>query len=133
MSSSIRRATCSCRKVELICTGEPRRVYACACTECQRCTGTAFSYRAIYPQAAIVSKKGEIKSWRRTGPSGGWLEQHFCTTCGSVVFMTAQGLKDAISLSVGCLEEPGFPAPQMLHWPQRRHQWLCLDGIPEAG
>jgi len=47
--------------------------------------------------------------------------------------MTAQGLKDAISLSVGCLEEPGFPAPQMLHWPQRRHQWLCLDGIPEAG
>lgn len=133
MHDLMRTAACSCRKVEIICAGEPRRVYACSCAECQRCTGTAFSYRAIYPETAITSKKGETKSWRRTGSSGGWLEQHFCADCGSVIFMTAEVLKDAISLSVGCLEDPDFPPPQMLHWPQRRHQWLCLEGIPEAG
>ena len=133
MHSAMRKATCSCRKVELICAGEPRHVYACSCTECQRCTGTAFSYRAIYAATAIISQKGETKSWCRTGPSGRWLKQHFCVACGSVLFMTAEVLKDAISLSVGCLEDPDFPPPQVLHWPQRRHQWLCLEGIAEAG
>ncbi|WP_455550982.1 GFA family protein [Cupriavidus gilardii] len=45
-----RTAACSCRGVELILAGEPRRVYACSCLECQRCTGSAFSYRAIYAE-----------------------------------------------------------------------------------
>jgi hypothetical protein len=65
--------------------------------------------------------------------SGGWLEQHFCPHCGSVVFMTAEALKNGISVSVGCMEDPDFPPPQMLHWPQRKHRWLCLENVPEAG
>jgi hypothetical protein len=83
----LRRATCSCRQVELICCGEPRRVYACSCVECHRCTGTAFSYRAIYTDAAVATRRGKTRSWRRTGGSGAWLEQHFCVECGLVVFM----------------------------------------------
>ncbi|WP_352592488.1 GFA family protein [Mesorhizobium sp. M0028] len=127
-----RTATCSCRAVELILTGEPRRVYACSCLECQRCTGTAFSYRAIYADAALVGQKGETRFWRRTWSSGQWLEQTFCTICGSVVFMRAEGLKDALSVSVGCLEDPHFPAPATLHWPDRKHKWLCLEGLPKV-
>ncbi|WP_245455244.1 GFA family protein [Mesorhizobium sp. M9A.F.Ca.ET.002.03.1.2] len=100
--------------------------------ECQRCTGAAFSYRAIYPDLALVGRKGETGSWRRTGSSGQWLEQTFCTTCGSVVFMRAEGLKDALSVSVGCLEDAKFPPPAMLHWPHRKHKWLRLEGLPEA-
>ncbi|MFC4171338.1 GFA family protein [Microvirga sp. GCM10011540] len=127
-----RVAACSCRSVELVLAGEPRRVYACSCLECQRCTGSAFSYRAIYPDAAILSQKGETRSWRRSGSSGQWLEQHFCTTCGSVVFMRAEALKDALSVSAGCLEDEQYPAPQVLHWPERKHRWLCLEGVPDA-
>ncbi|GLS37387.1 hypothetical protein GCM10010869_29800 [Mesorhizobium tianshanense] len=100
--------------------------------ECQRCTGAAFSYRAIYPDSALVGRKGETRSWRRTGSSGQWLEQTFCAKCGSVVFMRAEGLKDALSVSVGCLEDPELPPPAMLHWPGRKHKWLCLEGLPEA-
>ncbi|MBB2970960.1 GFA family protein [Mesorhizobium sp. RMAD-H1] len=132
MHRPLRRATCSCRQVELICAGEPRRVYACSCNECQRCTGTAFSYRAIYPDAAVVGRKGETKSWRRPGTSGAWLEQHFCVHCGSVVFMRAEALKDAISISAGCFEDQDFPPPQTLHWPDRRHRWLYLEGVAKA-
>lgn len=130
-SDKLRRtATCSCRNFELVLAGEPRRVYACSCQECQRCTGTAFSYRAIYADAAVVSQKGETRSWRRTGSSGQWLEQTFCTQCGSVVFMRAEALVDALSVSVGCLEDPEFPAPAKLHWPERQHKWLCLEAVP---
>ena len=126
------RATCSCREVELVLAGEPRRVYACSCLECQRCTGAAFSYRAIYADSAIVARKGETKSWRRNGSSGQWLEQTFCTTCGSIVFMRAEGLTEALSVSVGCLEDLEFLAPAILHWPNRKHKWLCLEGVAQA-
>ena len=124
-----RTATCSCRGVELVLAGEARRVYACSCLECQRATGSVFAYRAIYADSAVLSMKGETKSWRRAGSSGQWLEQTFCTTCGSLVYMRAEGLKDALSVSAGCLEDPEYPAPQMLHWAQRKHRWLALPGV----
>jgi hypothetical protein len=124
-----RTATCSCRGVELVLAGEPRRVYACSCLECQRATGSAFAYRAIYADSAVLSMKGETKSWRRAGSSGQWLEQTFCTTCGSLVYMRAEGLKGALSVSAGCLEDPEYSAPQMLHWAQRKHRWLALPGV----
>lgn len=126
---STRRATCSCRGVELVLAGEPRRVYACSCMECQRATGSAFAYRAIYADAAVLSMIGETKAWRRVGSSGKWFEQTFCTTCGSLVYMRAEGLKDALSVSAGCLEDPEYPAPQMLHWAQRKHRWLASPGV----
>ncbi len=125
----LRKASCSCRNVELELNGEPRSVYACACNECQRCTGTAFAYRAIYPETAIIRRRGDTKAWRRTGTSGRWLEQHFCTDCGTVVFMSAEALAGAISVSAGCFGEADFPPPRMLHWPERMHHWLCLEAI----
>lgn len=33
---------------------------------------------------------------------------------------------------VGCLEDRDFSAPQVLHWPRRKHGWLCLEPIPET-
>jgi hypothetical protein len=97
--------------------------------ECQRSTGSAFAYRAIYADAAVISMRGDTRSWRRTGSSGQWLEQTFCTACGSILLMRAEGLKQALSVSVGCLEDPEFPAPQMLHWADRKHRWLGSGGI----
>ncbi len=127
-----RKATCSCRNVELVLAGPPRRVYACACLECQRSTGSAFAYRAIYPESAIVSQMGDTRSWRRVGPSGQWLEQTFCPNCGSILLMRAEALKYAISVSAGCLEDADFPPPQILHWPGSKFRWLGLEGVPDA-
>ena len=128
----LRTASCSCGAVELELHGEPRSVYACACNECQRCTGTAFAYRAIYSDTAIAGRKGNTRAWRRNGTSGRWLEQHFCGDCGSIIFMSAEALTGAISVSVGCFGEAEFPPPKMLHWPERRHHWLCLEAIAQA-
>jgi hypothetical protein len=87
-------------------------VYACSCLERQRCTGTAFSYWAIYTDVAVVARRGKPKSWRRAGQSGAWLER-----VRDGVFMGAEALKDEISVSVGCLEDLDLPPPQMFHCP----------------
>ncbi|ALD93062.1 hypothetical protein CR3_3876 [Cupriavidus gilardii CR3] len=48
------------------------------------------------------------------------------------MLMRAEALKEAISVSAGCLEDRDFPPPQLLHWAQRKHRWLCLPGIDAA-
>jgi len=46
--------------------------------------------------------------------------------------MRAEALKEAISVSVGCFEDPDFVPPQKLHWPDRRHRWLHLGNVQDA-
>lgn len=46
--------------------------------------------------------------------------------------MRAEALKDALSVSVGCIEDADFPAPQRLHWAERRHRWLELRGVADG-
>lgn len=41
-----RTASCACGGLKVTVSGAPARVYACACLECQRATGSGFAYRA---------------------------------------------------------------------------------------
>ncbi len=111
----LRIASCGCRGLQLTVGGEPRRVYCCACSECRRATGSVFACRAIFPDEAIVSLEGESRSWRRGSDAGRWIEQVFCPACGGLVFMRAEAMPGAISVSVGSFADPGFPAPTAVH------------------
>lgn len=119
-----RTARCGCGGLVITVAGEPRSVYACACLECQRATGTAFSYRAIFVDGAVVSVEGERRTWRRTGDAGRWVEQTFCPSCGALVFMTGEGLPGAVSVSVGGFTDPDFAPPSTLHRARRKHRWF---------
>lgn len=128
----LRTARCACGQLQLTLAGPPRRAYACACLECQRATGSAFAWRAIYPEDSILERAGEPRLWRRTGTSGAWLEQAFCPNCGVILYMTAEGLQGAVSVSAGAFADRDFPPPVTLHWSERRAPWLCLEGVAES-
>jgi hypothetical protein len=121
-----RTASCGCRRLGLTVSGEPRHVYLCACSQCQRATGSAFAWRAIFPDSAILSLEGDSSVWRRHGDAGRWIEQIFCPGCGGLVFMRAEALPDAISVSVGSFADPAFPAPVAIHNRSHRPGWYCL-------
>ncbi|MFC3076946.1 GFA family protein [Phenylobacterium terrae] len=127
-----RIAACGCGQLEVAVSGEPRRVYACSCAECQRATGSAFAYRAVFPEEAVAVLKGEGRTWRRGSDAGRWVEQTFCPDCGALLLMRGEGLAGAVAVSVGSFVDPDFPAPEAIHRPARRHRWLAL-GVPEAG
>lgn len=121
--TATRTASCACGSLRLTVRGEPGRVYACSCLECQRATGTAFAYRAIFGKAAITQIEGERRTWRRGSDSGRWVEQSFCPTCGTLVYMEGEGLTDAVSVSVGCFADPSFASPATFFRTARRHRW----------
>ena len=64
-----RLARCCCGNLKVTARGEPVDVYLCSCTDCQRGTGSAFSYAAIFPVSA-VSIAGERREYRQQGDSG---------------------------------------------------------------
>ena len=124
-AATSRTAGCCCGGLKVRLGGDARGVYGCSCTQCQRASGSIFTYTALFPLDAVLSIEGEHRSWRRTGESGGWIERHFCPQCGSPVFGYAEGLPGVIQIAVGCLADPDFAPPGRLYWSQHRHGWTA--------
>lgn len=118
-----RTASCGCGNLKVTARGEPSEVYVCSCLNCQRESGSAFSYGAIYPEAA-VSIAGERKVWRRHADSGRWLETEFCPTCGVTVSLRMEAAPETIGVPVGCFADPNFAKLDSHDWASRRHRWL---------
>jgi hypothetical protein len=123
-TAKARTASCGCGQLTATATGEPIDVYLCSCRDCQRLSGSTFSYAAIYPPDAVVVE-GERKVWRHYGDSGRWLDNYFCPTCGNTVYTTGE-ISPEIGISVGCFTDADFPAPKRMYWASRRHHWLKL-------
>ncbi|OHV76089.1 GFA family protein [Rhizobium sp. LCM 4573] len=124
--SATRTARCSCGGLRLSFRGEPLRVYACACLECQRATGSAFAYRARFHRNAVSEDEGERRRFRRVTEAGRWMDQIFCPACGSLVYMEAEAIPDELAVSVGCFSDSKFPPPAALFWARRKHDWYGL-------
>ena len=120
-----RTASCGCGNFKAEARGEPADVYVCSCQTCQKKSGSAFTYAAVFPETD-VTVTGERRTWRRNGESGRWIESSFCPTCGISVCFHSEGLPGLIGISAGCLSEQDFLRPARHYWSSRRHHWLQL-------
>jgi hypothetical protein len=120
-----RVARCACGDLTLTTRGEPLDVYLCSCKDCQRGTGSAFSYGALFPESA-VSLAGESRTYRQRADSGRFIDNFFCPNCGTAVMFRAEGLPGTVGVAVGCFADASFATPSKLYWASRRHHWLEL-------
>ena len=117
-------AACACGALTVAVSAPPVVVHACACLDCQRRTGSAFSCTAFFADTdAAVS--GEFKSFQRIADSGRVNVANFCPACGCAVFSRLEGLPNVIGVTVGSFADPTFEQPGMLYWTVRRHPWLA--------
>jgi hypothetical protein len=109
--------------------GEPLDVYACSCLTCQKKSGGAFTYAAVFAKEAATVAGGH-NGWRHTGESGRWIENHFCPNCGISVFFHYERRPDMLGVPVGCFSDPDFAAPNRTYWSSRKHRWLTFpEGV----
>jgi hypothetical protein len=120
-----RTARCACGNLTVTARGEPIDVYLCSCTACQRGSGSAFSYAALFPESAVAIA-GDRHEYRQRGDSGRSIDSSFCPTCGTTVAFRAEGLRGTVGVPVGCFADPSFARPSKLFWASRRHHWLDL-------
>lgn len=125
----MRRASCCCGQLKVVCTGEPVRVSICHCLECQRRTGSVFGVQARFRREDVSAIEGRSTAFSRVGDSGNFATLHFCPVCGSTVYWEPNALPDFISIAVGAFADPHFPAPKVSVYEARRHAWALPPGL----
>jgi len=124
-----RTARCVCGSLRAVASGEPVRVNACHCIECQRRTGSVLHVGALFDKHA-VRLEGPAKVFSRPGASGAQVRCHFCPDCGSTVAWYPERYPGLVGVAVGCFADPDYPAPTVSIWEQTMHPWLGLpDGV----
>src|SRR5262245_42239784 len=126
-----RVATCACGTFRVTTTGPPIITNVCACLDCQRRSGSAFTYTAFFPDAEVHTE-GEVRYFRETRSAGRWHESSFCVVCGVSVLSRLEVLPGMTGVSVGCFADPAFDPPRGFYWASRRHAWLPLPTAVEV-
>ena len=129
MSTTARRAACTCGQLALTIEGEPSRISMCHGLECQRRTGAVVGNQARFRREQIAFA-GTATEYTRSAESGNTLTFRFCPHCGSTVYWTGTGFPGLVAVAIGTLADPTFPAPTVSVWEASRHPWLPLPADP---
>ncbi len=117
---------CLCGAVSYEITGEPARMAACHCKDCQRSSGTGHMPLAFFKETDVAIT-GETASYDATADSGNVNTRHFCPRCGSRLFSRNSARPGVIGIAVGCADENAWFSPQVAVYNKRCEVW---DGIP---
>ena len=129
--SSMRTATCHCKKLTLECRGESTKISLCHCFDCQRRTGSLFSVSAFFPKTNVSLVEGEAKIFTRHSASGCDVTFYFRSECGSNLWWNPERLPELTGVAAGSFADRDFPMPQQAVWTVDQHCWLQLpDKIP---
>ena len=124
---------CVCGAVRYRTTGEPRRVSLCACSWCQKRTGSALGVSVYFRKPDVTFNEGaqdKLGCYRLTSDAGRPIDQEFCTTCGTALTWTLEFLPDFRGLAGGTFDRPTFwYRPQRFVFARSKPDWLH---IPEG-
>ena len=73
---------CLCGALRYTVKAEPALIGVCHCRDCQKFTGSAFSFLVGVPLAALEIE-GSSKTFDKPGDSGHPITRRFCPECGS--------------------------------------------------
>ena len=118
-----RTAACACGALRLTVSAPPLDCHACACTLCQRASGSVMTVSAYFDEAAVrVTGPWERFHHRGAGREDRW--RAFCPSCGGTLFFKPDARPGVLAVPAGCFGDPGFPVPDFLIWWADRPRWL---------
>ena len=122
-----RTASCRCGQLQAKCIGEPVRVSACHCLECQKRSGSVFAVQARWVDHN-VELTGEFHTWDRIADSGHKATYQFCPICGVTLAYVIEGWSGVTAIPVGAFADPNFPTPKFSVYEHRKHKWVKISG-----
>ena len=118
--------SCLCGAVHFVCeTGIGPAGY-CHCTDCRKCTGSAFNISVPCPVEHFRIERGELGSFIKTGASGSPLTRHFCRGCGSPVYTSSPRHPGTVYVKAGLLDDPTAVVPAREAWTRSRVAWSVI-------
>jgi hypothetical protein len=115
---------CHCGRIAYEAEIDPRTVWVCHCTDCQKLTGTVFRATIASLPGTFVLRSGKPKIYIKTAESGNKRAHAFCPECGTPIYAAApESNPSAYGLRVG-----GIDQRAQLAWPAR--QVWCRSALP---
>ncbi len=104
----IHEGGCVCGSVRYKVKGEPERAAACACTFCQKRTGSAFGLSIYFKECDVEIGQGELQTYLTMSDGGRWFETEFCPKCGTTVTWTLELRPGWRGIAGGTFDQPTF-------------------------
>lgn len=121
---------CLCGAVRYRTEAGPALVGVCHCRDCQRFTGSAFSFLMAVPLAAFHTE-GAFKTFAKPGDSGQPIVRRFCPECGSSIAEEAVTRPGLILINGGTFDDPTGFAPSVEIYCDRQLAWARLTAGTE--
>ena len=102
---------CYCEAIQFRVNEEPRTVYACHCTDCQKRSGSAFGLSMWVNRSAIEVTKGEITIHKSTGPDGKPRVGMVCGQCGTRMWSEPPKWPELSVMRPGTLDDKSIIRP----------------------
>ena len=100
---------CQCGAVRYRVSEPPFKAMACHCTTCKLRTGAAYGIGVYYEQADIDILHGEMSKYRfNSDTSGRWMQNEFCTECGTTVLWSFEMRPGIIGIAGGSFDNPDW-------------------------
>ena len=108
---------CVCGALRYLVTTDPMRVTICHCKWCQRRTGSAFGVEAVFDKGSVTITGQSIQFHRHVSDlSGHWVEQSFCSRCGSNIGLTLEAVPGIRTIAAGTFDDPSWIDRKLHHF-----------------
>ena len=115
---------CHCGKIRYEVVEEPRLVYTCHCTDCQRITSSAFSLGIALPEASFRLTAGEPRPIERVPDSGRLNTRFVCLDCACWIYSMPRG--GVVRVRAGTLDDTSWLRPTRHIWTRSKQPWVTL-------
>ena len=127
-----RQGGCLCGQVRYEISGDPLAVIICHCINCQKQSGSTFSFNLI-GQSDHISLQGNVSTYEDKNDSGDPVNRNFCGNCGSPIYSEILTQGNLIALKIGTLDDTRDLEPQSQVWCISKQNWLSLNpDLPAA-
>ena len=104
---------CVCGAVRYVAHGDPKRVTVCHCTWCQRRTGSAFGVEVVFKIERVTLVGDAPRKYRHlSDESGRWLDQQFCSRCGTNIGIILEAVPEIRTIAAGTFDDPSWIKPE---------------------
>ncbi|MBD2301859.1 GFA family protein [Nostoc sp. FACHB-190] len=117
---------CLCGYVRYEYNGELESANYCHCQDCRKSTGSAFNVGVRVQSMGLHIVSGKVKSYTKTGDSGGTIIREFCPECGSPLFTRSPAKPQFVWIKAGSLDNHISIKPVHQIWTDSAVPWAYI-------
>jgi len=116
---------CLCGAVRFESTAAPLITRVCWCRLCQYLGAGSGTVNACF-LAESFSVHGVTRDYSNIADSGNVMHRHFCPTCGTPLYSSAEVRPQFVFVRAGTLDDPEVATPAMTIWTSQAPSWACI-------